>query len=339
MIMITKTIYFYVDKINFNFPGFKIISDKILKLIPHSKIITDFTKLNKNEIVIPIGVVASNNLVKSKRDCQISFLVDAPTLCFRSIIMFYLRRRIFHSDILMQLIRLIKYSSIEKRILRKFEKVIVVSSYDQSYLEAKYHKNNVLTISNGVDIKSSAVKVEASFKPRLGFLYFWGVRNSIDDIDWFVRSYVPKLRMVFPELEIIAAGKGANSEVLSYFKKFNISYMGEVNNLSEFYSEIDVYITTVRKESGILNKVLDAMAHKKIVVALKGNMMAFDRLENGYYYYNNVDELIASLKDIEGNSSKVNTFIDNSYEYLKKYHDWEKNYRQLFSLIKVSYDL
>lgn len=335
-----KPIYIYVDETNNNFPGFSIITRNILEYIPNSILITDFSKLAHTEIIIPIGVVASNNLILANRKCKISFLMDSPTLCFRSIILFYLRKGIFFkTDILLQLARLLKYHPIEKKIIKKYDEVIVVSTYDQKYLEKKYNCSNVTTISNGVDLPSKVVDSSIPFKPSIGFLYYWGVNNSLDDIDWFVHAYLPKLKKAFPNLEIIAAGKGATDRVKTYFKKFGIKYIGEVKDLNEFYSTINIYITTVRKECGILNKVLDAMAHKKIVVALKRNMHAFNNLKEGYYSYSNIEELILIIKEIETNPEKYNKLENNALEHIRTFHSWEKNYKEFYKLIANSYNL
>ena len=68
--------------------------------------------------------------------------------------------------------------------------------------------------------------------------------------------------MKYPQLKVIAAGRGADNTVKEYFDRNRIIFLGEVENLCDFFNSIDIYITTVRKECGILNKVLDAFIKK-----------------------------------------------------------------------------
>ena len=94
----------------------------------------------------------------------------------------------------------------------------------------KYRCNNIITIPNGVDIPCKRLRSERKdFKPTIGFLYYWGVQNSIDDIDWFIKTYVPILKKEFPHLHVVAAGKGATSSALEYFQE---------NRISRLYSDL-----------------------------------------------------------------------------------------------------
>ncbi len=109
--------------------------------------------------------------------------------------------------------------------------------------------------------------------------------------------------------------------------------MVELDSLDEFYNEIDIYITTVRKECGILNKVLDSFAHKKIVVALQHNMLAFRELKNGFLTYNSIEELISKIEFIRDNQEQINIMTKNAYDFILTEHSWEKNYSKLNDII------
>jgi len=332
-------IVFFIDDVNISFPGYSIIIRNLLEYIPNSFCTTNIDELNENNIVIPLGIAASHSLFKAGIPYKITFLCDSPTLTFKSIIEFNIRKRIFTRELFGAFLRLIKYSYLERKILRYSEKIIVVSDYDQSYLLRKYKCNHVFSIPNGVSHPKKIKPKLDPFKPTLGFLYYWGVQNSIDDIDWFMKSYVPIIKNKFPELEVIAAGKGANKKALKYFDDNNINYIGQIEDLNDFFSRIDVFITTVRKKCGILNKVLDAIAHKKIVMAFEDNMLAFVSLDQGYYSYKTVGEFIENLERIRTDSSENKKYINNSYEYTMKKHNWKTNYMRLYEHIKHSYDL
>lgn len=334
MLKTSKSIYFYIDTINQNFPGYSKIIDNIVLHIPNAKIITNLNERNKGDIIVPVGVNASLELLKNSIPSETSFLVDAPTLGFLSIIKFYFKKKKFiNNEIIQMALRYVKYSFIERKLVKSYKKIVVVSNYDRDYLNKRYHCQNIFTIANGADMPKELLKEKKSFNFTLGFLYYWGVNNSIMDIDWFIKEYLPILRDKFPKLRIVAAGKGADDYVKGYFNQNNIEFIGEVDSLDKFYNEIDIYITTVRKECGILNKVLDSFAHKKIVIALQHNMSAFVDLEKGFLTYNSIEELISKIEFVRDNQDIVDEITDNAFNFILDEHSWEKNYSKLNDLI------
>lgn len=330
-------IVFYIDKTNVAFPGYSIIIKYLLEHIPNSCVETSLKEIRDCDVVIPLGIVASQNLYQAGIQFKISFLCDSPTLNFKSKMEFNLRRRKVGREFVGALLRYVKYTFIERKIVRYVKKVIVVSSFDRQYLEDKYKFDKFYSIPNGVTFPNKIKIKKDAFKPTIGFLYFWGVQNSIDDIDWFIKSFLPEIRYKFPELEVLAAGRGANQIALKYFKDNEINYIGPIDDLNDFFSKIDVFVTTVRKKCGILNKVLDAIAHEKIVMALEGNMLAFERLEDGYYTYNSVEGFIENLENIKSNPMVSQRRVKNALDYTKTYHDWKINYTRLFNHIRECY--
>ncbi len=330
-------IVIYIDSINVAFPGYSIIIKNLLEHIPNARLETRLEEIEEDDIVIPLGVVASYNLLRSGLHFKISFLVDSPTLNFKSKIEFNIMRKMFGRELLGALLRYIKYSYIERKIVRYAEKIIMVSSYDKSYLMDKYKVDKFYSIPNGVTFPERIKHKEDPFKPTLGLLYYWGVQNSIDDIDWFVKEYLPEIRRVFPDVQLLAAGRGANQTALKYFSDHDISFIGPIDDLNDFFSRIDVFVTTVRKKCGILNKVLDAIAHEKIVIALEGNMLAFENLEDGYYSYNTLESFIENLERIRLTPTNSQKLVRNALDYTRKNHDWKINYARFYNHIKESY--
>ena len=111
----------------------------------------------------------------------------------------------------------------------------------KKYLERKYKKANFYTVTNGVVLPSEDCIKEKQFGYTLGILHYWGC-GALIEIDWFVKSYLPKLRLKYPQLKVIAAGRGADNTVKEYFDRNRIIFLGEVENLCDFFNSIDIYI-------------------------------------------------------------------------------------------------
>ena len=326
--------YFFVDKVNEKFPGFSKIIDKIRDVLINVKTINSVDGIKGNEIIIPFGIVASNLYLKKYKKGGIAFIMDSTTLCFASMIRFYIKRGLFFNKYLIgATLRYIKYYFVEGKVVRNFDKVIVVSEHDASYLENKFNCSNIEVITNGADFPDLSKKQTKDFNYTLGILSYWGAGNY-NDVNWFFTDYLPELKKIYPGIKIITAGRGADNYTLNLFKQHEIEHLGEIDDLWQFFNKIDIYITTLRKECGILNKVLDAMAHKKIVVGLEHNMYAFNNLKDGYFTYKNLNELVQILETIKANRELVESKVDNAYRYISEHHSWVANYQKM----KVSID-
>ncbi|RYX87909.1 glycosyltransferase family 1 protein [bacterium] len=328
-----QTDYFFVDKVNEKFPGFSKIIDKIKDVFIDAEVINSLDGRTRNERIVPLGIVASNLFLKKFKKGGIAFMMDSSTLCFASMARFYLKRRLFFNKYLIgAVLRYIKYYFIEKKVIRNFDKVIVVSEHDASYLEKKYNCSNVEVISNGSDFPDLSKKKLKDFDFTLGILSYWGAGNH-HDVDWFFAEYLPFLKKKYPNIKIITAGRAADDYTLNLFQQYDIEHLGEIDDLWDFFNKIDVYITTLRKECGILNKVLDAMAHQKVVVGLEHNMYAFKSLKEGYFTYKNLEELIHHLETIKTNPELVKSKVNSSYNFISEHHRWVKNYQKMKAMI------
>lgn len=331
--IMTNRIYIYIGPINIKFPGFTLIANRILEYIPNTEIINSLSKRKKQDFILPMGMVAALDLINKGFPCENLFLIDALTLGFKSVVKFYWKySRIWSKGCIIDFLHLIKYTPWERKVISHYKRIIVVSKHDQEYLENRYGGNKFYTVTNGVSLPNQENIKKKEFSYTLGFLHYWGC-GAINEVDWFIKNYLPKLKKRFPELKVIAAGRGADDKVKAYFKKNDITFMGEVEHLSDFFNSIDIYITTVRKECGILNKVLDAFAHKKIVLGLKHNMYPFEEINDSFLTYENYQECENAIEFIASNNSLISQKEEKAYKYIQKEHCWQANINRLYNII------
>jgi len=329
-----NTVYFFVDPVNSRFPGFSKLLREMTKVFPRAEVIPTLEGRTREDFIIPVGIVASDIYLRSPFRRRISFLIDSTVLGLWSGLKFYLRRKdIFNRQALRILLRLVKYLFLERRVARAFEKVIVVSPYDAAFLASVFNVRNAEVIMNGADLPSGEPARTAGFSYTLGILSYWGA-SAYHDVNWFIEDYLPRLRKKFPELRLVTAGRGASDELVEYFAKHGVVHMGEVADLSSFFSSIDIYVTTLRQECGILNKVLDAFAHRKIVIGLRGNMHPFRKLENGFFTYTNLKDLEEAIRTVSMDPEKAEQMTLNAYRYILEEHDWRKNYSRLKAIVE-----
>lgn len=317
--------------------GIKIILDQLNKSTD-VKIINNLNDSNLEDLIIPYGIIDCFDVLEKNKNIDLALLVDSPTLCYKSVSFFYLKYRVWNPlEILKNMFNYFKYLKSERLIIQQSKQVVVVSPYDKTYLERKYNKNNIICIQNGVKINDNQSCVSSKKDTnilKLGVISHWGP-GAFLDIKWFIDKYLPKLLENNNKLELIIAGKSAEKYMVDYWETSKgVCFIGEVDKLSDFFCGIDIYLSTVRKSCGVLNKVLDAWAHQKPVIGLPHNFYAFPNLRVGYRTFTNVLELDKLLNEFSISNEQYIKELREVKSYLLEYHDWQINYKFLNELLK-----
>lgn len=288
----------------------------------------------KSDIILPYGVNESLELYSKGFNCIVSLLIDAISLGYLNKIKFYLSKKyFFHYDFLYSVYGYFKYKKRELNVLRLFNYVIVVSDNDRIYLKALAKTDNILVLKNGVNYPKSLLSPETNIidesKINLGILSNWGTKQTFYESYWFVVKYFYKFHKKFPESKLFIAGRG------DYIQKFNningVVVLGEVINLSDFFSKIDILIVPNPKGCGILNRVLDSIMYKKVILGHKNSFSGFTNFENCFFMFDSYDDFCESINMILENESLRKEYVNNSYDKALKYHSWEFNYNNFIN--------
>ena len=336
-----KKIVFYADAVNLNYPGYLKILNPLTERLGARIVTNNSEALDsslKGEIVIPFGALTSYS---SRKDgYKISYLIDSPRLCLSSVIVFHLKRhQFFTSEVWLNVLRYLKYAYYEAAIIKSYSTIILASKHDAACINRKYGNDKAVAIENGIDSADCIITAKATtslFSFRLGYLNYWGPWRQ-HDFEWFANEIWPQCQLRYPQAQLIIAGRGATPELEKYFLDRGFKFMGAVDNLSEFFSEIDVFVTSIRKESGILNKILDAFAHQVPVLAFVNNAHPF-RTESPFFYeYQNGEDFINALEHIRLNPEGVGDYVRRARAYLNEHHDWDKKAAELLRIVNAVY--
>lgn len=331
-----KKIYIY--SLQKETPGVKIIIDHLVSSLLELKIKAIITNTLENieienNLIIPIGIKESYILTKRTDNLKLALLLDAYTLgCINKFKFYLLKRKFNYYDLYYSLLSFIRYIFKELIVVNKYDKIMVVSPYDKSYLKRINKNADIICIPNGVTIPTTDQINQpnhVSKNIRLGVISHW-TNVSFNELKWFLEDYFCKLKKEFPNIELIIAGKGASSKHIEYFESINgVKFIGEVRQLNDFFKIIDIFVATLPKGCGILNKVLDAFSFRKYVIGLRCCFKAFPGLKNGFYECDKYDEFVEAINFYINNPKEVEMQINNAESYIKLQNNWEKNYLYL----------
>ena len=320
-------------------PGIRVILDNLIRKMEEKGFSCNCTsspaQLTTFDFVIPYGPKESYEIMISGYPAALSLMVDYYSLGCRNKIKFYLRHgKIFYKDLLYSIYGYLKYHPIEMKVARAYKHVALVSQNDIDQLKKDAPKSNCVLIRNGVDHnRSIAPKTKDLDKIVLGIISNWQF-VSIDETRWFIEDILPKIAKVYPNVILRIAGRGDSDKAREVFSRYpNVDFVGPVDSLDDFFNNLDIYVATVPKGCGILNKVLDAFSYKIFTIGVKESFSGIDGLENGYVECNNASDYIKAIDLYLNDKANVCQIVDNAYNHILRYHNFDSNYDEIVDLI------
>lgn len=158
--------------------------------------------------------------------------------------------------------------AIERRAIGPYPVVTVVADADAAALRRLAPRARIEVIPNGVDATRFAPRPETAVIP--GSIAFVGAMSfppNIAAVRWFVRGVLPDLRSRCPGISVTIVGRDPTAAVLALAADPIVTVTGEVDDVRPYLARAAVVIAPMVSGSGIKNKILEAMAMRRPVVA------------------------------------------------------------------------
>jgi polysaccharide biosynthesis protein PslH len=166
--------------------------------------------------------------------------------------------------------RLLTY---EREVVGKAAKSFLVTDKEVALFEqlAPEHRGRVQALSNGVDadyfspdpLRASPYRADEVPLVFTGAMDYW---PNVDGITWFVREALPALRQRWPSLRLHIVGRNPVASVRALASDA-VSISGTVPDVRPYLQHAAVVVAPLRLARGLQNKVLEAMAMARPVVA------------------------------------------------------------------------
>ncbi|MGK5023174.1 TIGR03087 family PEP-CTERM/XrtA system glycosyltransferase [Janthinobacterium sp. RB2R34] len=167
--------------------------------------------------------------------------------------------------------RLLQY---ERHIAQQFSAASFVSEAEANLFRlcAPMVRRKTHHFNNGVDTGYFAPErcAASPYPPGSQVLVFTGAMDywpNIDAVQWFVRHVWPALRRQFPQLLFYIVGSRPAPRVQSLAKVAGVTVTGAVDDIRPWLAGATLAVAPLRIARGVQNKVLEAMAMGKIVLA------------------------------------------------------------------------
>jgi sugar transferase (PEP-CTERM/EpsH1 system associated) len=162
----------------------------------------------------------------------------------------------------------------ERRVALAAEASLFVTRPEAELFERRLADGaaRVAVMENGVDTAHfSPDRAAASpFPPGGPVVVFTGAMDywpNVDGVCWFARDIFPRLRHTFTNLRFWVVGMNPSAEVRALASAGNVVVTGTVPDIRPYLAHADAVVAPLRIARGIQNKVLEAMAMGRPVVA------------------------------------------------------------------------
>ncbi|MHB9878256.1 TIGR03087 family PEP-CTERM/XrtA system glycosyltransferase [Pacificimonas sp. ICDLI1SI03] len=161
----------------------------------------------------------------------------------------------------------------EKNVARNVDASLFVSEAEAALFKsyAGSYAHTVYPLNNGVDL--DYFSADADFTPMTpgqpAFVLTGAMdyKPNIDAAIWMAKDILPRVRKTLPKAEFWVVGSSPSKEVKALGKREGISVTGRVPDVRPYVAAADIAVAPIRIARGVQNKVLEAMAMGRPVVA------------------------------------------------------------------------
>lgn len=157
---------------------------------------------------------------------------------------------------------------LERRAFQQCDAVLLVSQAEVQALGCRSEK--VHAVGNGVDAGYFAPQAVEPVDLGPAGLIFTGTmdyRPNVEAVCWFAREVWPELKRDVPESTFTIAGRDPVGAVRRLARLPGVTVTGSVPDIRPFLAAASVAVCPLHIARGIQNKILEAMAMAKVVVA------------------------------------------------------------------------
>jgi sugar transferase (PEP-CTERM/EpsH1 system associated) len=155
----------------------------------------------------------------------------------------------------------------ERRIVEAFDRVFLVSEAEASLLGDGASSARVGAFSNGVDLDFFAPREAGAHEPLVAFVGVMDYRPNVDAAQWFADEVFPMVRAAVPDARFAIVGSRPTAAVRQLAARSGVTVTGFVDDVRDWVARAAVCVAPLRIARGIQNKVLEAMAMGRPVVA------------------------------------------------------------------------
>lgn len=215
----------------------------------------------------------------------------------------------------------------ERRVAQEFNHAFIITDSDRRFVAGGGSYQSLSVLPNGV--KPQLLSHETTghradpTDPRIVFLGKMNYFPNEDAVEEFTTTVFPQVRSEYPGAEFVVVGASPSDRVRALEDHPGVIVTGFVEKPQEYLSEADIVVAPMRHGAGLQNKVLEALALERPVVATplaKEGIIAADGehlvvAELGDGFATAITELLADASGRRALGTAARDLIRNEYTW------------------------
>ena len=159
----------------------------------------------------------------------------------------------------------------ERRVARRVDASLFVSEAEAELFRKRTGAANVQAVENGIDTDffdpaASFRRIDTTGK-LIVFTGQMDYRPNAEAVIWFAETVLPHIRIAHPDAVFVIVGRNPTAAVAELAKQDGVRVTGEVADVRPWIEAAACVVAPLKIARGIQNKVLEAMAMARPVVA------------------------------------------------------------------------
>jgi glycosyltransferase involved in cell wall biosynthesis len=224
----------------------------------------------------------------------------------------------------------------EKIHLSKAKHMIFISDVDAQAVKTNCPQSKIWSISNGVD--TEYFKQNLNVKVLAFSMLFTGVMSyspNNDAMIYFITKIFPLIKKRMNNAFLMIAGPNPSSKLSSLAKNDRqINLMGYVEDIRSVFNKAEVYISPLISGAGVKNKVLEAWAMSKPIVATSLSCSGLDVIDGDNVLIADQPKLFAEkVYQLFIDSDLRDRISKNGRRDVERAYSWESKSKELENCI------
>ncbi len=213
---------------------------------------------------------------------------------------------------------------LEQHLPERVRAVTLVSEAEANLYRHFCVEGSIHAVTNGVDLDY----FRPMPRPEETGCVFVGALDyhpNVEGTSWFCRQVWPEVRRRFPDLYLDLVGRRPNTAVKRLAEVAGVSVVGQVPDVRPYVARAAVAVVPVRMARGVQNKVLEALAMGKAVVASPQSIAGL-RTEPGVHLLaaSTPREWTQALERVCTDADLRRRLGAAGRRYVEEHHRWER---------------
>jgi sugar transferase (PEP-CTERM/EpsH1 system associated) len=229
---------------------------------------------------------------------------------------------------------------LEKDLVQRADAVTVVSTAEAEVLRRFCPSASVQVVSNGVDLEhfertacadaSNHDETSKSANHECVFIGALDYLPNVDGVTWFATEVWPEIVSRFPRARFVVVGRRPVSAVRKLARLTGIDVIGEVEDVRPYLNRASLVLVPLRIARGIQNKVLEALAAGKPVIASPQALEGL-HVHQAIHLYQAATQIQwkSHISALLTNESERRRLAVAGQAFVRRNHEWERCFEPL----------